>query len=325
MHREGESYMSIRTILAGTYTDSGSQGIYAFDLDGGQMKEPRLFAEIDSPKYIAVADGLVASIGRFENGCGVAVFNEEGEKLDQIAFENKTSCFIAWHEGKIYTANYHLGTVSCLSFENHHLKLEKTVEIREGAGCHEVLFQEGNIYVPTLFLDRVLIFSSTLDYQGSINFPSGTGPRHGLFTRDGKTFYVLTELSNELYVLDTDGWKLRSVIPVLPDGRTYQRGSAAIRFGRGESLVYTSTRKQDIISVIDPKTRKVRQGVYSGGKHPRDFLIVNGYLLCANRYSDTIVCYIMDGDGTIGPEVSRINVPQAVSLAILKETEPTAI
>ena len=175
--------------------------------------------------------------------------------------------------------------------------------------------------MPTLFLDKVLIFDQEMNYQGSINFPDGTGPRHGLLTKDQKTLYVLSELSNELFVLDTDGWKLRSVIPVLPGGKTYQRGSAAIRFGRDESLIYTSTRKQDIISLITPKSRKVKQGVYSGGKHPRDFIIVGGYLLCANRYSYTIVCYVLDGDGSIGPEISRINVPQAVSLALFQVTE----
>ncbi|MBR3201979.1 MAG: beta-propeller fold lactonase family protein [Solobacterium sp.] len=311
--------MTTRTILAGTYTDTGSKGIYAFDLTDGVMSNPRVFAEIDSPKYISVQNGLTASIGKFENGCGIAVFDEAGNELDHIVYEQKTSCYITWKGNEIYTANYHLGTFSRILFEDNHLKLDKTVEIREGAGCHEVLFHEDHIFVPALFLDRILIFDNALAYQGSINFPSGTGPRHGLFTRDGKTLYVLSELSNELFVLDTDGWKLRSVIPVLPDGRTYQRGSAAIRFGNGESLIYTSTRKQDIISVIDPHTRRVRQGAYSGGKHPRDFLIVNGYLLCANRYSDTIVCYSLDGDGAIGPELSRINVPQAVSLAVLNE------
>ena len=46
--------MTTRTILAGTYTDTGSKGIYAFDLTGGVMSNPRVFAEIDSPKYISV-------------------------------------------------------------------------------------------------------------------------------------------------------------------------------------------------------------------------------------------------------------------------------
>lgn len=313
--------MITRTILAGTYTDTGSKGIYAFDLEGGEIKNPRVFAEVDSPKYISISNGLTASIGKFENGCGVAVFDETGTKLDQIAFEERTSCYIAWHEGKIYTANYHLGTFTRLSFENEKLRVEKKVEIKEGAGCHQVLFHNGLVYVPTLFLDKIMIFNMDLEYQGCINFPQGTGPRHGLFTKDGKTLYVLTELSNELYVLDADEWKLRSVIPVLPDGKTYQRGSAAIRFGRDEKLIYTSTRKVDTISVIDPAKRKVRQGAYSGGKHPRDFIIVNGYLITANRYSDTIICYSLDGDGAIGPEMSRINVPQAVSLAVLKEAD----
>ena len=310
--------MNKQTILAGTYTDTGSKGIYAFDFENGVMDNVRVFAEIDSPKYIDVCDGLTASIGKFDNGCGAAVFDREGNLLDQIAWEAKTSCYITWHNGKIYTANYHLGTVACLSFEDHHLKMEKLVEVQNEAGCHQVLFHQDMILVPALHLDRILLFSDALDYRGSINFPQGTGPRHCLFSKDESTLYVLSELSNELYTLNTDGWKLRTVIPVLPSGDTYLRGGAALRFGPDEKFIYASTRKQDVISVIDAEKQKVLQGAYCGGKHPRDFILVDGYLLSANRYSDTVVAFKLNENGLVGSETSRINIPQAVSLAVLK-------
>lgn len=304
-------------ILVGTYTDTDSEGIYAFDLEDGKPSQARLFAKIDSPKYISTANGLVASIGKFDKGCGVAVFDSEGALVDAIAFEERTSCYVTWHNGAIYTANYHLGTFSRILVEDGMLSLDRTVSVKEGAGCHQVLFQGERIFVPALFLDRILVFDSSLAYQGSIQFPDGTGPRHGVFTEDGKTLYVLSELSNELFELDAETLKLRHVMPVLPDGSTHVRGSAAIRLSNDEKLIYTSTRRKDTISVIDGEKKRILQGAYSGGKHPRDFILAGNTLLSANRYSDIVIAYKLKEDGTIGSELGRVAVPQPVNLAIL--------
>ena len=62
----------------------------------------------------------------------------------------------------------------------------------------------------------------------------------------------------------------------------------------------------------------VLQDAYCGGKHPRDFILAKDAVLCANRYSDTVVCFHRNNDGTIGEETSRINIPQAVSLAVIE-------
>ncbi len=302
-------------ILAGTYTDSGSEGIYSFEYEDGRLSAPELFAKIDSPKYISVDNGMVASIGKFEDGAGAAIFSEDGTMLANTAFESRTSCFITWHNGSVYTANYHEGTFSRLSYQDGELKLEKTAAIKEGAGCHQVLFHKDSILVPCLFLDRLMIFDMNMEYQGSVVFPDGTGPRHGVFSADGSRLYLLSELSNELFVLDTDGWKLCGVIPVLKDGRTHLRGGAAIRLSEDEQYLYASTRGQDYISTIDLKTMTVLQDAYCGGKHPRDFILAGNHVICANRYSDTVTCFERKADGTIGSETSRINILQAVSLA----------
>ena len=311
-------FMEQLKILAGTYTDSGSEGIYSFVFENGVLSAPELFAKIDSPKYISVENGLVASIGKFENGAGAAVFDAFGTLLASAAFETKTSCFITWHDGALYTANYHEGTFSKLVYEDGDLRLEKTVSIKDHAGCHQVLFHNDMILVPCLFLDRIMLFDLNMDYCGSIMFPDGTGPRHGVFSNDGSTLYIASELSNELFVLDTDGWKLRGVTPVLTDGRTHLRGGAAVRLSDDEKYIYVSTRGQDLISVIDTEKLSVLQETYSGGKYPRDFILAGNALLSANRYSDTVVSFARSENGTIGPELSRINIPQAVSLAVMK-------
>ena len=309
--------METMKILAGTYTDSGSEGIYSFGFENGNLSAPELFAKTDSPKYISVSDGLTASIGRFENGAGAAVFDGSGNLLAKNEYETKTSCFITWHDGDIYTANYHEGTFTKLRFDGTQLTKEKTVEIREGAGCHQVLFHQDQILVPALFLDRLMIFDNELAYQGSIVFPDGTGPRHGIFSKDHSLLYLISELSNELFVLDTSDWKLRASMPVLKDGRTHLRGGAAVRLSEDESKLYVSTRGQDLISVIDLNRMTVLQDAYCGGKHPRDFILADGYAVCANRYSDTVVSFRLGEDGTLKEETSRINIPQAVSLAVL--------
>lgn len=308
--------MERKKILAGTYTDSGSEGIYSFGFENGMLSAPELFAKIDSPKYISVSDGLTASIGRFDHGAGAAVFDESGKMLAKAEYETKTSCFITWDGSDIYTANYHEGTFTRLHFDGGQLQREKTVEIKDGAGCHQVLFHHDQILVPALFLDRLMIFDRNLAYQGSVVFPDGTGPRHGVFTKDHSLLYLISELSNELFVLDTTDWKLRASLPVLQDGRTHLRGGAAVRLSEDETKLYVSTRGQDLISVIDTGRMVSLQDAYCGGKHPRDFIRTDGWLICANRYSNTVVSFRLQEDGTVGEETSRINIPQAVSLAV---------
>ena len=311
--------MEQKRILAGTYTDSGSEGIYSFGFENGKLSAPELYAKTDSPKSISVSDGLTASVTRFEDGAGAAVFDRSGKLLAKTKYETKTSCYITWHDGDIYTANYHEGTVTKLRFDGEQLSRVKTAEVREGAGCHQVLFHRNQILVPALFLDRLMIFDRELTYQGSVVFPDGTGPRHAVFSRDHSLLYLISELSNELFVLDSEDWKLRASIPVLKDGRTHLRGGAAVHLSDDETKLYVSTRGQDLISVIDLNRMTVLQDAYCGGKHPRDFILTDGYAVCANRFSDTVVSFRLLPDGTIGEETSRINIPQAVSLAVMDE------
>lgn len=307
----------MKTMLyAGTYTAKSSQGIYSFSFEDGRLSSSQLFCEIKNPKYLTKKDNCLITVADFDYESGVALINAEGDIKNKIAFEKRTSCFITSEDDDIYTANYHTGVVTHLKLVQDELKFINSIQIQDGAGCHQILVFHDRILVPCLFLDRVFIFDRSLKKIGSIHFNANTGPRHGVFSKDGKYLYLVSELSNELFVIETDEWNIIHQIPVLMSKEIHVRDTAAIRLSDDEKFIYVSTRTKDVISVIELEDHKptVIQTVSCGGKHPRDFVLLGQYLLCANKNTNEVVSLKINDDGTLGKIVDRIEVPEVVAL-----------
>lgn len=307
----------MKTMLyAGTYTAKSSQGIYSFSFEDGRLSSSQLFCEIKDPKYLTKKDNCLITVADFDYESGVALINAVGDIKNKIAFEKRTSCFITSEDDDIYTANYHTGVVTHLKLVQDELKFINSIQIQDGAGCHQILVFHDRILVPCLFLDRVFIFDRSLKKIGSIHFNANTGPRHGVFSKDGKYLYLVSELSNELFVIETDEWNIIHQIPVLMSKEIHVRDTAAIRLSDDEKFIYVSTRTKDVISVIELEVHKptVIQTVSCGGKHPRDFVLLGQYLLCANKNTNEVVSFKINDDGTLGKIVDRIEVPEVVAL-----------
>ena len=265
----------MKTMLyAGTYTAKSSQGIYSFSFEDGRLSSSQLFCEIKNPKYLTKKDNCLITVADFDYESGVALINAEGDIKNKIAFEKRSSCFITSVDDDIYTANYHTGVVTHLKLVQDELKFINSIQIQDGAGCHQILVFHERILVPCLFLDRVFIFDRSLKKIGSIHFNANTGPRHGVFSKDGKYLYLVSELSNELFVIETNEWNIIHQIPVLMSKEIHVRDTAAIRLNDDEKFIYVSTRTKDVISVIELEDHMptVIQTVSCGGKHPRDFV-----------------------------------------------------
>jgi 6-phosphogluconolactonase len=196
-------------------------------------------------------------------------------------------------------------------------RLLNALQIREKAGCHQVLPWGEFLLVPCLFLDCMVILSRDLEKVGEIPFPEGTGPRHGVFSRDGKTLYLVSELSNELFALETGSWKTMFHMSVLPGGLTHRKDTAAIRLNERGDRLYVSTRTMDIVSVIglEGASPRLLQTVSCGGKHPRDMILAGGHILTANRFTNSVVAFEIREDGTIGARTGEATVPGVVCLA----------
>ncbi len=305
-----------KTIYAGTYTSKTSKGIYQFSFEDGKFSDVKQFCTIKNPKYLALSNQAIITVADFEHDSGVALIDAEGEIKDTLAFEERTSCYVTEVEDDIYTANYHTGIVTHLKNENGKLKYINSIQIQDGAGCHQVLVWNDCILVPCLFLDRVIILDRSLKKVSSIHFNANTGPRHGVFTKDKEYLYLVSELSNELFVIHTGDWKIESQISVFMNQEKHLRDTAAIRLSEDEKYLYVSTRTKDVISTIELEDHKpfVIQTTSCGGKHPRDFILIDHYLLCGNRNSNEVVSFKINEDGTLGKITDRIEVPEVVSL-----------
>lgn len=302
--------MNQRFVYAGTYTDKKAEGIYRFSFGKGMLKEPELFCRIANSKYLCQYEDRIIALCDFEEGSGAALIDKDGSIVDRIIYEKPTSCYVTARGDDIYTANFHAGTVSRLRVANDRIEFINRIEIKKGAGCHQVLFSKDRILVPCLFLDKIIILDEKLGLLSEIGFPSGSGPRHGVFSDDGRYLYLVSELSNELFVIDTETEAIINRTALLETIRV--EGTAAVRKRNG--MLYVSTRGEDVISVIDLDGLHLKQVKKCGGSHPRDILIIDDCLLCANRFSDSITSFRINEDGSIGDMISKISIPEAVSL-----------
>ncbi|MBP5279032.1 MAG: beta-propeller fold lactonase family protein, partial [Erysipelotrichaceae bacterium] len=165
----------------------------------------------------------------------------------------------------------------------------------------------------SLFLDRVMIYDQDLNKVKEIVLPEGSGPRHGVFTKDQKYLYLATELSNELFKIDMETFQVVDSIPVLLNGERNVKGTAAIRMSEDERYIYVSTRFKNVISVIDTERFELIQVKDCGGDHPRDFIVIGDHLLCANMNSDSVVVFDIK-KGTLSESPDQLKVPEAIAL-----------
>ena len=290
------------TLYCGTYAEGG---IYKVSFSDGHFGPAEMFCETDSPKYLCKGDGFLVSLCKTEGKGGVAVIDVRGKVIDELGYEDSVPCHVMYHDGRIGTSNFHDGTFCLLSFENNRLSLLKKVKIREKAGCH-MLLPHGDVVLGfALYMDRVYVFDSDLNFVREIVFPQGSGPRHGVLSPDDRYLYVVSELSNELYVLETEHWEILDKVQLTADPKST---SAAIRLYDGR--LYVSVRGREMVceaEIIDEKL-KVTACYDCGGSHPRDMIVADGYVICANRFTSALTS-ICEGRVT-----DSVMIPEAVSV-----------
>ena len=295
-----------RTVYSGTYAQGG---IYKVYFDEGRFGKPELFCAIDSPKYICKGGDFLVTLYKEDDGkAGVAVIDEKGSIVSKLAYEDVVSCYVTSKDDMIYTANFHEGTFSALKYTDGKIELIKKIKIRDKAGCHQLLFWKDYLLGFALYTDNIYIFDKDFECVGTISFPEGTGPRHGVFSEDGKYLYVVSELSNEVFIISAGDWKVLDHVQLCDDKKAT---SAAIRLD-GNSL-YVSVRGQDKVFAREVRDEKLKITWCKdcGGQHPRDMIFADGYCICANRFTGNLTSLGKEG------VTDSAEVPDAVSLMII--------
>ena len=227
--------------LLGTYTDTGSRGIYVVRVDGdtGDLTKPTLVAELPDPEFLALHPNgrIVYALTQVSDAEGkrvgaVAAFKLDPKSaqlthLNTQATDRGSLCHLAVDaKGRMLVAASY-GGAHVVSFPldaDGRVGATKTVIEHEGPlgpsrarqdrpHPHSVTISPDNrfAFVADLSLDRVFAYklgaedgSLVAHEPAYLTVQPGAGPRHTKFSPDGKSFYVLNELNNTVTACSYD-------------------------------------------------------------------------------------------------------------------------
>lgn len=275
-------------------------GIYHYLFENGRFifKQKTL---IDRPMYTAIYKNklyvILREIDTRAHFGGVMSFDMAGDgrlinPSDVCSTDGIVPCHISVDEKGIFIVNYLSGNI---------VKLNGKTVFHSGKGVHPTRqeaphthfvttsFDKKYVLCTDLGIDTIFLYDENLNECSSVKLPDGNGPRHLCFSEDGKYLYCVNELSNDVSVFDWNGGKpeLKASYPALPDFNG-ESAAAAIRI-KGNYL-YISNRGADTISrfeIIDDKL-DLLENTYCGGKGPRDFNIIDDYIICTNENSNNV-------------------------------------
>lgn len=332
------------TLIVGSYTQQGNQGIEMILTSSGQ-KQTELHVPQASFQYLT-ADGqyLFSVSEQVQNQGAVYGFKKdlEGnwEKISQQATEGDAPCHINFRTKShtLYTANYMGGSVSI--FQTKEGKIEpisqKLTFVSSGkypqqasSHAHMVVLSndENELHVSDLGGDK--IYHYRLKSNGLVeteyhttDFPAGTGPRHFVFSSDEKWIYVLGELSGTVDVYSNNGGKWEFIQREILDLSASEKpkASADIHISpNGKWLVASNriTRNSLMVYQIETNGRIKFQQEVLVGRVPRNFQFNKSgnkiYVAC--KEENRIQQFRFNPDtGEIQPENKDILVKSPVAI-----------
>ncbi|MCF5703310.1 lactonase family protein [Pseudomonas syringae] len=150
----------------------------------------------------------------------------------------------------------------------------------------------------------------------AVPLPAGSGPRHLLFSADGKHAWLTMEMSAQVAVFDYhDGVLTQTQLVDLAAGQpTSDKAGAALHASADGKFLYVSNRgtaNQLVVFSIDPATAQLKelQKRSVEGDHPREFSLdpSGKFLLIANQKSNQIVVVERDAKtGLLGKTVQKL-------------------
>ncbi|MGN1344251.1 MAG: beta-propeller fold lactonase family protein [Traorella sp.] len=296
-------------IYIGGYENDSNQGIYELNEDLTCRKQ--ICKELQT-SYFDVDETSVVTIMKRNGFGGVAIYDLNGHLICDVMTKYAPACFIKKYKKRIYVAYYH---DQCVQVYDESLNLIHELTYQSGAKCHFVGFLNNMFYVICLGLDTIYFYDYNFCELSMMKFPTSSGPRHAVVTHDEKVMYVLSELSNELFVVDMNQRQIKQTLSIkLNQDETI---GAAIALSHNEKHLYTTTRGQDLLKhfMIEDKVREV-QCIHLEGSFPRDFCLLEDCILVGYQNSHFVEKIYLD-KGMITNKKERIAYDKIVCIKTL--------
>jgi 6-phosphogluconolactonase (cycloisomerase 2 family) len=161
----------------------------------------------------------------------------------------------------------------------------------------------------------------------SVQLPPGSGPRHLLFSADGKHAWLTMEMSAQVAVFNYSNGKLEQtqMVDLAAGQPVSDKAAAALHASADGRFLYVSNRgtaNQLLVFAIDTATGhlKALQRRSVEGDHPREFSLdpSGKFMLIANQKSNQIVVVERDANtGLLGKTVQKLPMDAPSDLRFL--------
>lgn len=269
------------TLLVGSYTDGGSQGIYRYGFDerSGQIDaEPRQVVKAVSPSWLVLSadQRLLFAVNETPQGHASSFsLSAKGEikPLNQVPSQGDepTHASLSHDQRYLFVANYAVapdpggslvvipvakdGKLKGVVQQARHQPSKVNPERQAGAHVHSlVLSPDGrHLYASDLGADKVFIYRYdgaspehplTPAIPASVELPPGSGPRHLLFDAKGKHAYLTLEMSAEVVVFDVQDGALneRQRLPLTDLKDLAAKAAGGLHLSADGRFLYVSNR-----------------------------------------------------------------------------------
>jgi len=317
IHAQGQTSM-----VVGTYTDGGSRGIYSYRfhqdtgkaelLDSLAMKNPSYLTVSNDKRHIFAVSETDASHASLNI---ISLDRRGGMRIvETVLTEDADPCYVAQNGHVALTANYSGGSMSAFRLSHHQAELATRflgatggpdLSRQDHPHVHCACFTpDGRYVLATDFsADRILSYQvqgQRVSAHGvAAQVSADSGPRHLVFSPDGRYCYLMSELSGKVTVFRYAQGRLKMLQEIVSDS-VGARGGADIHLSPDGKFLYSSNRlKAEGIAIFSVNSKTgllTRTGYQPTGAHPRQFNITpdGRYLLCCCRDDNKIQVFRRD-------------------------------
>ena len=344
-------------LIVGTYTKScDSKGIYVYEFDSktGDFSLKNNTTNIINPSYLTVSSDnkFVYSVSENDKKSSVSAFGFDSKsgKLDFMNYQNPNGlnpCYIINDEKNVITANYSSGNISVLGKKNdgsigevkqvvQHTGKSVNAKRQEAPHAHMVYFSPDKKYVLAndLGTDKVYLYhnnpnsaTEVLTLKSTIDVKPGSGPRHLIFSKNGKYVYLLQEMDGTITSFSyADGiLKKVSETTVVASDFKGDIGAADIHISPDGRFLYATNRGTandiSVFKILKNGKLEFEQRTSTLGKGPRNFNIdpTGNFLLVGHQYTNDIVIFKRDKKtGSLTDTGKKIELCSPVCLVFTK-------
>jgi 6-phosphogluconolactonase len=319
-------------LFVGTYTTSGSDGIYVYKFNSTTAESVLMSsAKTSNPSYLAVSNNqqFLYAVNEDDPGTVTAFrFHKDSGKLimlNQTITAGAHPCYISINKkgNNIVVGNYSGGNISVLGINNNgtvspprqtiqHTGNSVNRKRQEKAHVHATVFSPNYqwLFAPDLGTDKLMIYKVA---PGSgalvaadppfVQVNPGAGPRHLEFHPNGEYVYLIEELLGTVSVYKYKDGKLSLLQNTSAHPLSYSgaMGSADIHVSPDGNFLYCTNRgdaNNIAIFRINQETGMIQIAGFQPalGIHPRNFSFdpSGNFLLVANRDSNEIIVFRID-------------------------------